>query len=449
MTSLDRHPGRPEIGPWLRGWVSEELQTTIIWRTHLPMRVDAEGRTILPEKAQIEDFFEAAPPHQSEKLETETYRVAGWLQDRGNALLKREQRPPGNHAEDTEPETWMADDIEIEKSSRGSVLPAGKLQSGDIVALMLSSSGAYAGCYTLADLAEERKGKAKEGFHGELIGKTLLVDVRLGGLRKGLLGPDCDDLCSTADGSSDWSRKAQFRVRASQDDEEPHDAEEWRFEDEFILRRDGEGHPLVRIIVEHFRDAAEREDARSISGRAQELAEHQSWAADKARRIAERIGLLGDATKALTVAASLHDEGKKALRWQRAFKAARDAKKYGLSGPLAKTRGPISQAVLGGYRHEFGSLPYVEDNAEFKALPDEWRELVLQLIAAHHGQARPVIETRGREDGPPSLLEERALAVALRFARLQKRWGPWGLAWWEALMRAADQQASRRLEEDS
>ncbi len=36
--------------------------------------------------------------------------------------------------------------------------------------------------------------------------------------------------------------------------------------------------------------------------------------------------------------------------------------------------------------------------------------------------------------------------MALRFARLQKRWGPWGLAWWEALLRAADQQASRDLE---
>jgi hypothetical protein len=24
-----------------------------------------------------------------------------------------------------------------------------------------------------------------------------------------------------------------------------------------------------------------------------------------------------------------------------------------------------------------------------------------------------------------------------------QHWGPWGLAWWEALLRAADQQASR------
>jgi CRISPR-associated endonuclease/helicase Cas3 len=103
--------------------------------------------------------------------------------------------------------------------------------------------------------------------------------------------------------------------------------------------------------------------------------------------------------------------------------------------------------VLGGYRHEFGSLPAVEGNAEFKALPADWRDLVLHLVAAHHGQGRPEIETSGCEDGPPSVLEERARAVTLRFARLQKCWGPWGLSWWEALMRAADQQASRDNED--
>jgi len=220
----------------------------------------------------------------------------------------------------------------------------------------------------------------------------------------------------------------------------------WRFEDDFVLRRDGEGARLEWLVIEHFKDAAQQEDARSISAKAQELGEHQSWAEEKAKEIAAAVGLSGNAAKALALAASLHDEGKKAPRWQRAFKAHRDAQRFDLAIPLAKTRGPIDQAILGGYRHEFGSLPYVEKSSEFKALPDDFRELVLHLVAAHHGQARPVIETRGCEDGPPSLLEERALAAALRFTRLQKRWGPWGLAWWEALLRAADQQASRRLE---
>ena len=161
------------------------------------------------------------------------------------------------------------------------------------------------------------------------------------------------------------------------------------------------------------------------------------------------------AAEALALAALLHDEGKRASRWQRAFRAHRDAKRYGLSGPLAKTLGPIDQAILDGYRHEFGSLAIFEpgnDRAKqlptevrrrIDDLPEDWRDLVLHLIAAHHGQARPVIETRGCEDAPPTALQERARDVALRFARLQKHWGPWGLAWWESLLRAADQQASR------
>jgi CRISPR-associated endonuclease/helicase Cas3 len=57
-----------------------------------------------------------------------------------------------------------------------------------------------------------------------------------------------------------------------------------------------------------------------------------------------------------------------------------------------------------------------------------------------------LIGIQGCADAPPSLLEERAREVALRFVRLQRRWGPWGLAYWESLLRAADQQASRELE---
>jgi CRISPR-associated endonuclease/helicase Cas3 len=102
--------------------------------------------------------------------------------------------------------------------------------------------------------------------------------------------------------------------------------------------------------------------------------------------------------------------------------------------------------LLDGYRHEFGSLPCAAEDPAFQALPPDLQDLVLHLIAAHHGFARPTIPTAGCEDAPPSALIERAQQVALRFARQSARWGPWGLAWWEALLRAADQQASRDLD---
>jgi hypothetical protein len=81
MTSLETHIGRPDVATWLRGWVDETPQTTVVWRTHLPVRVDDRRHPMLPSKTEIEDFFEAAPLHESEKLETETYRVVSWLQD--------------------------------------------------------------------------------------------------------------------------------------------------------------------------------------------------------------------------------------------------------------------------------------------------------------------------------------------------------------------------------
>lgn len=81
-----------------------------------------------------------------------------------------------------------------------------------------------------------------------------------------------------------------------------------------------------------------------------------------------------------------------------------------------------------------------------QALPEDLRDLALHLVAAHHGYARPVIAAVD-PDHAPSASAALARATALRFARMQTRWSPWGLAWWEALLRAADWAASRELNE--
>ena len=43
MTSLKEHTGRPAVAPWLRGWVEEVPQTTVVWRKHLPGAPRREG----------------------------------------------------------------------------------------------------------------------------------------------------------------------------------------------------------------------------------------------------------------------------------------------------------------------------------------------------------------------------------------------------------------------
>ena len=84
----------------------------------------------------------------------------------------------------------------------------------------------------------------------------------------------------------------------------------WRFEDDFDLRRDGDGAPLEQLVVEHFKEGAQKEDARSVS-KPQELTAHQDWARSEMVRLAKAVGLRTRPWTALAVAASLHDEGKK------------------------------------------------------------------------------------------------------------------------------------------
>jgi CRISPR-associated endonuclease/helicase Cas3 len=162
----------------------------------------------------------------------------------------------------------------------------------------------------------------------------------------------------------------------------------------------------------------------------------------------------------LVAAAGFHDAGKARRNWQVYAGNPGFGRDPANSPPLAKfdrggdpARLRIGEAT---YRQEFGTLrdaglarerlmPELQEAAvRLQTLPEEQHELALHLIAAHHGHARPAIPAV--DEAVPS---SNALAreAALRFARLQRRWGPWGLAWWEALLRATDWAASRQLNE--
>lgn len=405
MTSLEEHSGRPKVAPWLRGWVEEEAQTTVAWRSLLPRPADAEA------------FFDAAPVETAETLEQETLAVFDWLFKRVKQLLK--ERDGASR------ESEMDDDTSSESQRFG-------LTPDDIAMFVLGDRPRR---WTLAELGELDK-KEKDRIFRDISGGTIVVDVRLGGL------DDAGLLDAKADGAVDACEKTKlpFRVRAI-DDLDILEDDGWRIEDTFISKTNEDGEAVEWLVVEtDLAQQSTTEDGRS-TGHEQELDEHQSFAQRHAKRIGERVGLRPDRVNLLMLAAVLHDEGKRAERWQRAFRAPREKR------PLAKTTSRPLQSILAGYRHELGSLPYAERDPRVAALTAEDRDLVLHLIAAHHGFARPILRTDSCEDAPPSALVERARAIALRFARLERRWGPWGLAWWETLLRAADQAASRENDE--
>jgi CRISPR-associated endonuclease/helicase Cas3 len=276
--------------------------------------------------------------------------------------------------------------------------------------------------------------------------------LTLGGLTDGLLSEQTDTTAEASDdGSTKWLARPDvadvpvtgFRIRVLGASEEDESA--WRttpgagwVRRHLFVTNVLDGEPSAALVIDGWAGDAANEEERAEADRPQQLDEHQSWAEDCARQIAQRLGIEKARTDLLALAASLHDEGKRVAQWQNAFRAPADGR------PYAKTTGPINFDLLDDYRHEFGSLPYVEGHEGFKNLRLDDQDFVLHLVAAHHGYARPVIGIKGRDLPPPSITEERAREVALRFARLSRRWGPWGLAWWEALLRAADQTASRR-----
>lgn len=161
------------------------------------------------------------------------------------------------------------------------------------------------------------------------------------------------------------------------------------------------------------------------------LVRAEGWAA----RIAQRLGLSEPDQQSLTAAGRAHDLGKGRRVWQRSIKRFRDP---------ALAKGPMQPSELCHYRHELGSL----HDADVSRLNDEARDLAMHAIAAHHGRARPYFPTLESYDPEVSEHEVTALVreVPLRFDRMQRRYGRWGLAWLESILRAADVLGSEEEE---
>ncbi|MBX3212576.1 MAG: type I-U CRISPR-associated helicase/endonuclease Cas3 [Labilithrix sp.] len=406
MTSLDVHTGRSEVDPWLRGWVEgEEPKTTLVFREQLPI---VGGKAPFDEKV-LSSFLEAAGPHASEELETEVWRALEWLDKRIERAASDQDGPE---------RVWA---LAIERAKRPKSTPI-----------------------TAAILADKRR---RADLERVLSRAALLVEARLGGLTSGLLDGDASvpseegpSLDLTVPDREAERRAVPFRVRRIKaiDASIPRDFEP---DKSFPVEHDEEGAPTTWLRIErHAGQQAASETGRSVARREQALAEHQSWVEKELSEIADRLRLDPELARALKIAGRLHDEGKRAERWQRAFHVPSGRR------PLAKSKRAPNVALLGGYRHELGSLLFVERDAELAQLSEELRDLVLHLVAAHHGRARPILPADGAEEAP-SVLRARVREVASRFDRLSRRFGPWGLAWLESLLRAGDQSASKRNDE--
>ena len=205
------------------------------------------------------------------------------------------------------------------------------------------------------------------------------------------------------------------------------------------------------------------DQAGSFTGSGISLSEHLEGVGRRAADVATRLGLAREFVQDLQLAGQLHDLGKVDSRFQLQLVGG-DLVKLEMrrDRPLAKSLPEVPRVnrYPRGMRHEIASVAMI--NSDITVLNEaNDPDLVLHLIATHHGYSRPLPpvlldsepqilthKVRDHELQASSNLVESTIALDMadRFWKLIDRYGIYGLAWLEAILRLADH---RQSEEES
>lgn len=396
MTTIAALPGRPPVAPYLHGVVDWEPPTMhVAWRDEVDL-VRGELLDQYPARDLLDDY--PLKPH--ELLTDRTARVLATLEQLAAAVEAPEQVP-----------VWLV-------ASDGTV--EARLTLATIVSERKINESRFADCTLLLSPRTCRP------VGGRLAAGGSAID-------EGAAPGDVADLWLGAEGEPlrvrtfGAARPAGMRLirtivlvddeRASEDDPEAAGPRRWSwYEVPRTADNEGSRSATAPVTLEVHSADAEREAARIVSG----------------------LALDPGVARAVVLAARLHDLGKRRRVWQRSIgNHDRDL-------VLAKSGGTMRPLELTAYRHELGSILDAERDGLLAELSAVDRELALHLVAAHHGRARPCFPADELFDPEVVDLDLRDVGARVmeRFASLQRRYGRWGLAYLESLVRAADYAAS-------
>lgn len=407
-TIREKMPGRPPVEPYLHGirdW--EPPDTYIAWREEVEKIYTEELR----ERYKPEDLLEDYPlkPHEL-------------LRDRSDRVFKHLQALAKEHPSDP---VWVVDNQDhIEVTTLEKLISADKSTINGVTLLLSPKTG---GLMISGMLGDNKEGSSK-----------ITYDV-------------ADEWCEEDKQGQPRKRRMRIWSDAPKLESPPTGMRLIRVidtkpdEDEFEPDEVGSG--PERYWHWYVRPRSADDDLSKTSTAPVQWDTHIGDVVKFARQMVDV--LLKDNPElrnAVILAAKFHDLGKKREQWQRSIGNPNPTDWHAKSG---KRWIPLD--ICPDYRHEFGSLldildPNQEYKAELEHLSHEMQDVVLHLIAAHHGYARPHFPPEKaydtNTDHPDSEANKVAVEIIQRFARLQRKYGRWGLAYLESLLRAADYAVS-------
>lgn len=466
----------PDIQLYLHGKDRGSAEVQVLWRSDLSEK-------------HIQSWIETialCPPASAEMLSVPLYRFRNWLAksevaDNDADVEGAVSGTPEVSADHVRPFIiWRGRDrSKISRSARD-------IRSNDVIALPAS--------YNITGLGQATR---EQGFGESALDLWELAHISAGhspalrihraALKPWLACLPLNDLVTTAEDLA-WEREIlQQAIDAvityePLTDDAPAKPPSW-FVDLLRDARDGSfvDHPDSGVIVlnrraQHSRGISEPDlfaddddltSALTPAGRSEvSLAAHSSSVKYVVKRLAT-LCLPADFVDLLQLAAYYHDAGKLDERFQILLRHG-DEITAATGEPLAKSAevptSPARRRAIRdasglplNFRHEMLSLQLAQRHAPLPK--DEGAAaVVLHLIASHHGHARPFAPI-SPDPAPPSVIgslgkialgitaEERGASIpphhlnsglSERFWQLTRRYGWWGLAYLEAILRLGD-----------
>ncbi len=473
QTSQPIHPD-PDVSLWLHGPTPHPADVQIIWRadvTEEALARAADGSTDALD--DLVDQLMAVRPRALEAVSVPLYAARAWLRQTDAPAIDDAVGSAGTEADDFASRNarsaqhalrWLGDE-------ESEVVEPNRVRPGDTLIVPATRGGlsgynwdpgATEPVIDLGDVAQYvANGRPTVRTHPDALRAWSLNEAHRNAAPRIVDGEETDELeqriaewldelpASIPDGRAEWAEVLAALRRGLR-----------------ILPLPGGTFALhARTAVSP--DTTTEDDDSSFIEREVTLRRHSADVERWVRQFAANLGLDPAIESDIALAARLHDLGKADPRFQRWLVDGNPFRASLLTEPLAKSAGSGRDRASRerarrragyprGYRHELLSVAMAQNSQALLGAAHD-PDLVLHLVGSHHGWCRPLAPP---EDHPDDAIvsydfdgtrwegtTRHRLAsvdsgVADRYWRLTERYGWWGLAWMEAIVRLADHRAS-------